>query len=86
MQFNIDEKRWLGKQSFFVQMIVLAMVFFVAGVIGALVADYLFGEPSFGQGTTKEVMKFFGVKFIKALIGATVLVFLIRNYRKKNSK
>ena len=86
MQLYINKKKWLGRQSFFVQMIVLAMIFFVASVIGVLIADYFFGDPSFGQGTTKEVMKFFVVKFIKAVIGATVLVFLIRGNPKKYLK
>jgi uncharacterized membrane protein YeaQ/YmgE (transglycosylase-associated protein family) len=86
MQLNIDKKRWLGRQSSFTQVMVFAAVFFVASLVGVLVADSLFGDPSFGSGSPKEIAKFFSVKFIKALIGGAVVVILIRNNRKTNSK
>jgi hypothetical protein len=86
MQLNIDKKTWLGRQSPLTQVMVFTAVFFVASVVGVLVADYLFGDPSFGSGSAKEIAKFFSVKFIKALIGSAAVVFLIRNNHKTNSK
>jgi hypothetical protein len=86
MQLIIDEKRWLGKQSFFVQMIVLAMIFFGAGIIGALVADYMFDAPAFFQRSAKEILKFFGLRLTSALILSAIIVFFIRRNRKKSSR
>jgi hypothetical protein len=86
MQINFDNKRWLNRQSFFAQMIVFTIIFFIASVFANWVTDYLFDGISIFQKTGKEIGKFLMSKFSSALMMGIIITVLLRNYLKRNQK
>ena len=80
MRVDIDQKKWLGRQSFLVQAAVLCAIFFIvnAGV------SILFDGTEVLNGTNKEILKYFSVKLVNPLIWGIVLALMIRGNRKKN--
>lgn len=86
MQIKIDKNRWLSRQSFLVQVIVFATVFFVAGVLANWITGYLFDDTVLFQRSGKGIEKFLMSKFSGALMMSVIITFLVRSNLKRNLK